>query len=55
MIDWFNDKGYEADITALRKLRPESKTFKTWLLKNGWTGEWDSKRPRDVTKSLLRT
>lgn len=30
MIEWFNAKGYEADIPALRKLRPELKTFEQW-------------------------
>lgn len=31
MFDWCNDKGYEADIVALRKRYPELLTFEEWL------------------------
>lgn len=30
MMDWFNAKGYEADITALRKIHPGLKSFAAW-------------------------
>lgn len=36
MIGWFNDKGFDADIPALRAIHPELMTFETWLRKNGW-------------------
>jgi uncharacterized protein YbjT (DUF2867 family) len=36
MIDWFNQKGYEADIPALRARYPGLKTFETWLRGSGW-------------------
>jgi uncharacterized protein YbjT (DUF2867 family) len=38
MIGWFNDKGFQADIPALRAIHPELMTFETWLRKNGWAG-----------------
>jgi uncharacterized protein YbjT (DUF2867 family) len=53
MRQWFIDKGYEADIPALRKLYPPLKTLETWLRENGWTNaqpepqaatsQWDRK------------
>lgn len=30
MVEWFNVKGYEADISALRKIRPALLTFEEW-------------------------
>jgi uncharacterized protein YbjT (DUF2867 family) len=33
MYAWFNDYGYTADITALRRLYPPLMTFETWLSK----------------------
>ena len=36
MVNWFNEKGYEADIPALRVRHPGLMTFETWLRKNGW-------------------
>ena len=30
MVEWFNAKGYEADISALRKLHPALLTFEKW-------------------------
>jgi uncharacterized protein YbjT (DUF2867 family) len=38
MIDWFNEKGYEADIPALRARYPGLKTFEIWLREGGWAG-----------------
>lgn len=31
MFQWFIDKGYEADIPALKKIHPGLKSFETWL------------------------
>jgi hypothetical protein len=36
MFEWFNEKGYEADIPTLRKMYPELKTFETWVGETGW-------------------
>ena len=36
MFEWFNARGYEADIGALRKLHPGLKSFETWLSEAGW-------------------
>ncbi|HAK60266.1 MAG TPA: hypothetical protein DCO77_07760 [Nitrospiraceae bacterium] len=36
MFEWFNKKGYEADIPALRKLYPPLMTLEVWLHKTGW-------------------
>lgn len=36
MVNWFNEKGYEVDILALRVRHPGLMTFETWLRKNGW-------------------
>jgi len=36
MGQWFNEKGYEADIAAVRKLYPGLKNLETWLRQNGW-------------------
>jgi len=36
MAIWFNEKGYEADIPAIRKLYPPLMTLETWLRKTGW-------------------
>jgi uncharacterized protein YbjT (DUF2867 family) len=33
---WFNAKGYEADIAALRNLHPGLMTLDTWIRKTGW-------------------
>jgi uncharacterized protein YbjT (DUF2867 family) len=38
MWRWFNDVGYEADITALRKEYPELTTFERYLRNHGWEG-----------------
>lgn len=38
MMDWFNEKGYEADIPALRARYPGLMTFETWLRQSGWAG-----------------
>ena len=38
MMDWFNEKGYEADIPALRARYPGLMTFETWLRRSGWAG-----------------
>lgn len=34
--NFFNDKGYDADIPALRKLHPGLLNFEQYLRKNGW-------------------
>jgi uncharacterized protein YbjT (DUF2867 family) len=36
MWRWFNDVGYEADITALRQEYPELTTFEQYLRHSGW-------------------
>jgi hypothetical protein len=36
MRRWFEEKGYEADIPAVRALYPELMRFETWLRRNGW-------------------
>jgi len=36
MVNWFNEKGYEADIPALRDLHPDLLDFETWLQVNHW-------------------
>jgi uncharacterized protein YbjT (DUF2867 family) len=36
MIDWFNEKGYEADIPDTRARYPRLLTFETWLRGSGW-------------------
>lgn len=36
MIAWFNEKGYEAEIPALRNAYPSLMTFESWLRQSGW-------------------
>jgi uncharacterized protein YbjT (DUF2867 family) len=36
MWRWFDEHGYAADITALRKVYPPLKTLETWLRETGW-------------------
>lgn len=36
MFEWFNQKGYAADIPALRALYPPLLRFEDWLRKTGW-------------------
>jgi uncharacterized protein YbjT (DUF2867 family) len=36
MFNFFNGEGYDADITALRKLHPGLLTLEQYLRKNGW-------------------
>ena len=36
MHNFFNGKGYDADIPALRKLHPGLFTLEQYLRKNGW-------------------
>ena len=38
MYRWFNDVGYEADITALRQEYPELTNFERYLRGHGWEG-----------------
>ena len=38
MINWFNEKGYEADIPALRQQHPGLLSFEDWLKASGWSG-----------------
>lgn len=38
MLEWFNERGYRADIPALRALHPGLLTFDQWLLRRGWEG-----------------
>jgi hypothetical protein len=37
--EFFNGKGYDADIAALRKLHPGLLRFEDYLLKNGWKNQ----------------
>jgi uncharacterized protein YbjT (DUF2867 family) len=39
MVDWFNEKGYAADIPALRARYPGLMTLETWLRRSGWAGD----------------
>jgi len=36
MVRFFNGEGYDADISALRKVYPSLKTFEQWLRATGW-------------------
>jgi uncharacterized protein YbjT (DUF2867 family) len=36
MMNWFNEKGYEADIPALRAIHPGLMNLETWAHKTGW-------------------
>ncbi len=36
MFEWFDQKGYAADIQGLRALYPALMTFERWLRKSGW-------------------
>ncbi len=36
MLRWFNEKGYQADIPAVRAVYPQLQTLETWLRGNGW-------------------
>ena len=36
MVAWFNEKGYESDIPALRSINEELMTLETWLRNNNW-------------------
>ena len=36
MFRWFDERGYQADIAALRALYPELTSFRTWLRATGW-------------------
>ena len=36
MFQWFNDKGYQVNIPALRTMHPKLMTLETWLRKTGW-------------------
>jgi hypothetical protein len=35
-MEWFNAKGYEADIDYLRNLHPGLETLEKWLLRTEW-------------------
>lgn len=37
MFDWFDREGYQADLPALRRLRPTLTSLETWLRDVGWT------------------
>jgi hypothetical protein len=37
--EFFNGKGYDADIPVLRKLHPGLLNFEQWLRKNGWENQ----------------
>ena len=39
MLRFFNDRGYTADITALRRLHPELLRLEEYLRKNGWENQ----------------
>jgi hypothetical protein len=36
MFNFFNGKGYDADIASLRKLHPGLLTLEQYLRQNGW-------------------
>jgi uncharacterized protein YbjT (DUF2867 family) len=36
MVNWFNEKGYEADIPVLQAQYPDLMSFEVWLQRNGW-------------------
>jgi uncharacterized protein YbjT (DUF2867 family) len=36
MVRWFNEKGYQADLPALRAIYPQLQTFDTWVRSTGW-------------------
>jgi uncharacterized protein YbjT (DUF2867 family) len=36
MLKWFNEVGYQADISNLRQIRPQMANFEQWLHQNGW-------------------
>jgi uncharacterized protein YbjT (DUF2867 family) len=36
MVEWFNARGYEADISYLRALHPGLETFDKWLVRTEW-------------------
>jgi uncharacterized protein YbjT (DUF2867 family) len=36
MFQWFNDFGYNADISKLRSMLPDLMNFETWVHKFGW-------------------
>jgi len=36
MVNWFNKKGYEADISTLRSINKDLMTLENWLKKNNW-------------------
>ncbi len=36
MWRWFDEHGYESDISALRAVYPQLQTLETWLRKTGW-------------------
>jgi uncharacterized protein YbjT (DUF2867 family) len=38
MLEWFNQHGYRADISALRSLHPGLMSFEQWLHHVGWEG-----------------
>ena len=38
MLEWFNQHGYRADISALRSLHPGLMSFEQWLRHVGWEG-----------------
>ncbi len=39
MFNFFNGEGYDADISALRKIHPGLLTFEDYLRKNGWENQ----------------
>lgn len=36
MVRWFNEKGYQADLPALRAIYPDLQSFETWVRRTGW-------------------
>lgn len=39
--EFFNQRGYAADIAAVRRLRAQMQTFADWLAAGSWTGPRD--------------
>jgi hypothetical protein len=42
MLRWFEDVGYDADVAALRAIRPELTNFDAYLQRAGWLGKQPS-------------
>ncbi len=50
MFAFFNGEGYDADITALRKIHPGLITLEQWLRKNGWVNAQPMPMPEQTDR-----